>query len=73
MQKSQLLRNSFLHSKEPNWAASFSRNVLLSKEFCAASDVKKAWVPPNRLIVLLRSKQFKEVVLYIQKIQLKGY
>ena len=73
MQKPQLLRFSFMHSKEPKWAASYSRNVLLSNEICAASDVKKAWLLPNRLIVLSCSKQFKEVVIYIQKIQLKRY
>ena len=72
MQKSQLLRNSFLHSKEPNWAASYSRNVLFSKEFCAASDVKKAWLLPNRLIVMLWSKQFKEVGLFEYKLYSKN-
>ena len=71
MQKPQLLRNSFLHSKEPNWASSYSGNGLLSKEFCAASDVKKAWLLPNRLTVMLCSKQFKEVGLFEYKLYSK--
>ena len=66
-----------MHYKGAKCAASYSGNVLLTNKFCTftypstdmkfAPDAKKAWLLPSRLIVMTYSKEFKEVVLDIQK------